>query len=115
MYDMERTVCAFSGVDKLENWKIRTEPGLMLSGPCALGFAVNNALGNEPLSKFTSGLLWNKDYNTKNIKELNSEAIGNVMVLAVSQWQYEVLLLGLFSFSFTFTRLHLTLSLHLRS
>ena len=94
MYDMERTVCAFSGVDKLENWKIRTEPGLMLSGPCALGFAVNNALGNEPLSKFTSGLLRNKEYNTKNIKDLNSEAIGNVMILAVSLWQYKVLLLG---------------------
>jgi len=85
MYDMEQTVCSFSGVDKLENWKIRAEPGLMLSGPCALGLAVNNALGNEPLSKFTSGLLTHKGYNTRKREDLNSDAIGNIMILAVDK------------------------------
>ena len=54
----------------------------MLSGPCALGLAVNNALGNEPLTKFTPGLLTR--FNGKNIEGLNSDAIGNVMILAVS-------------------------------
>lgn len=75
-------MCKFSSADRMENWKIRTEPGLMLSGPCALGLAVNNALGNEPLSKFTPGLL--KSFNRKKVEGLNSDAIGNVMILAVS-------------------------------
>ena len=84
MYDLERGVCSFSGVNKIENWKIRSEPGLMLSGPCALGLAVNNALGNKPLSKFKPGLLREEGYNTKGIEDLNSDDIGNVMILAVS-------------------------------
>lgn len=90
MYDMERTVCSFSGADKIENWKVRAEPGLMLSGPCALGLAVNNALGNEPLSKFSPGLLTRKGFNTKSIQGLNSDAIGNIMILAVSYQVHEL-------------------------
>jgi hypothetical protein len=84
MYDMERTVCKFSGVDKIENWKIRVEPGLMLSGPCALGLAVNNAVGNEPLFKFTPGLMAKEGYNRLNVQGLDSDTIGNVMILSVS-------------------------------
>lgn len=80
---MDRYVCKFSSADRIENWKIRTEPGLMLSGPCALGLAVNNALGNEPLSKYTPGLL--KSFNRKKIEGFNSDAIGNVMILSVSR------------------------------
>lgn len=84
MYDMERTVCKFSGADKIENWKIRTEPGLMLSGPCALGLAMNNAIGNEPLLKFTPGLIAKAGYNRLNVQGLDSDTIGNVMILSVS-------------------------------
>jgi len=94
VYDMERTVCRHSGVDKTENWKVRMEPGLMLSGPCALGLALNNALGNEPLSKFSPGLLTWKGYNEKKIRGLNSDAIGNVMILLADKND-----LGAFRFS----------------
>jgi hypothetical protein len=83
MYDMERTVCQLSGVDHIENWKVRTEPLLMLSGPCALGLALNNAVGNEPLAKFTPGLLTRDGYNRKKLNGLDSDAIGNVMILSV--------------------------------
>lgn len=85
VYDLERAVCRFSGIDKVENWKVRAEPSLLLSGPCALGLAVNNAIGNEPLSKFRAGLLKRKWFNEKNIKDLDSDAIGNVLFLVVSR------------------------------
>jgi hypothetical protein len=84
MYDMERTVCKFSGADQIENWKVRTEPGLMLSGPCALGLAVNNAVGNEPLRGFSPGLMTRERYNRKKIEGLDGDTIGNVMILSVS-------------------------------
>ena len=84
MYDMERAVCTFSGADQIENWKVRTEPGLMLSGPCALGLAVNNAVGNEPLRGFNPGLMTREGYNRKKIEGLDSNTIGNVMILSVS-------------------------------
>lgn len=84
MYDMERAVCKFSGADQIENWKVRTEPGLMLSGPCALGLAVNNAVGNEPLRGFNPGLMTREGYNRKKIEGLDSDTIGNVMILSVS-------------------------------
>ena len=83
MYDMERTVCELSGVDHIENWKVRTEPLLMLSGPCALGLALNYAVGNEPLTKFSPGILTRDGYNRKKFKDLDSDAIGNVMILSV--------------------------------
>ena len=84
MYDMERTVCKFSGADQIENWKVRTEPGLMLSGPCALGLAVNNAVGNEPLRGFIPGLMTWEGFNRKKIEGLDSDTIGNIMILSVS-------------------------------
>lgn len=80
MYDLERSVCKYSGIDKLESWKVRAEPGLMLSGPCALGLAVNNALGHEPLSKFRPGLLKGHHIQGSN----DDGIIGNVMILLVS-------------------------------
>ena len=55
----------------------------MLSGPCALGLALNNAVGNEPLAKFTPGLLTRDGYNRKKLNGLDSDAIGNVMILSV--------------------------------
>ena len=88
---MGRNVCKFSGVDRIENWKVRIEPGLMLSGPCALGLAVNNAVGHEPLSKFTPGML--RSFNVKKVEGLNSATIGNVMILAVSNQRMLVLIL----------------------
>ncbi|KAL7531562.1 hypothetical protein ACHAXR_004114, partial [Thalassiosira sp. AJA248-18] len=98
MYDMERTVCRFSGVDKIENWKVRAEPGLMLSGPCALGLALNNALGNEPLSKFSPGLVKRNEPNENDSQDLDGDAIGdaigNVMILVADKDD-----LGAFRFS----------------
>eukprot|EP00804_Cyclotella_cryptica_P010542 CCRYP_016320-RA/>CCRYP_016320-RA protein AED:0.34 eAED:0.34 QI:105/1/1/1/1/1/2/310/906 len=84
MYDMERAVCHFSGdPDRIENWKIRAEPSLMLSGPCALGLAVNNALGNEPLAKFGTGLITRSGFNQRNDEAVNKDLIGDVLILVV--------------------------------
>jgi hypothetical protein len=87
LYDIERTVCEVTGVDKLENWKIRAEPGLMISGPCALGIAANNALGKGPLSKFVPGLT--KQYSMANsasrpVHRENDDVVGDVMIMIVS-------------------------------
>ena len=83
LYDIERGVCHLAGYDSLESWKIRAEPGLVLSGPCALGLALNTALGNEPLERIRTGLLrWN-DGAAKDLVAKNS--VGNVMILLVSQ------------------------------
>ena len=54
MYDMEREACMKTG-PSVEAWKIRAEPLLLSSGPCALGVAVNEALGRNMLSKFEIG------------------------------------------------------------
>lgn len=86
MYDMERAVCNFSGMDKIENWKVRAEPSLLLSGPCALGLAVNNALGNEPLSKFRTGLIRRVGFNKREhtpAASVNNDLVGDIMILVV--------------------------------
>mmetsp|Transcript_23555 Transcript_23555/g.67846 ORF Transcript_23555/g.67846 Transcript_23555/m.67846 type:complete len:605 (+) Transcript_23555:93-1907(+) len=55
LYDMEREICR-DEKHMGETWKTRIEPNLLLSGPCALGVAVNEAIGRDPLSKFEEGL-----------------------------------------------------------
>ena len=86
MYDMERAVCQFSGgKHNVENWKLRAEPSLLLSGPCALGLAVNNVMGNEPLAKFNAGLIKRNGSKQKHAMSNNSnDLIGDVMILVVS-------------------------------
>jgi len=92
LYDIERGVCHLAGHDSLESWKIRAEPGLVLSGPCALGLALNIALGNKPLQRIRTGLLrWN-DGTTKDLESKNS--VGNVMILLADKND-----LGAFRFS----------------
>ena len=88
LYDMERAVCEVSGMDSMENWKIRAEPGLMLSGPCALGVAANRALGKDPLSKFVPDLTKQSstvDAAASNRHLESDDAIGDVMIMVVSQ------------------------------
>jgi len=65
LYDMEREICQnsnFSG----ETWKTRIEPNLLLSGPCALGVAVNEAIGNDPVTKFDIGFTLQPTPGTEN-------------------------------------------------
>ena len=54
VYDMERDVCRRVG-RTMENWKVRAEPLLLASGPCALGVAVNDVLGRSSLARFDIG------------------------------------------------------------
>jgi len=54
VFDMEREMCIAAGSD-MDWWKIRAEPGLFLTGPCALGVAMNEALGRNPLKKIDLG------------------------------------------------------------
>jgi hypothetical protein len=54
IYDMEREMCR--SVDgPLDVWKVRAQPLLFLSGPCALGVAVNEALNRSSLDSFEIG------------------------------------------------------------
>ena len=55
LYDMEREICR-NEKHMGETWKTRIEPNLLLSGPCALGVAVNEAIGRDPVSNFDEGL-----------------------------------------------------------
>jgi hypothetical protein len=60
LYDMERDVCR--RVDEpVETWKIRAEPLLLFSGPCALGVAANEARGRPSLEAFDTGWLGLED------------------------------------------------------
>jgi len=56
--DIEQSLCSILGKDHTDVWKIRYEPGLLLTGPCALGLAVNEAtLGsNNILHPFPLGI-----------------------------------------------------------
>lgn len=86
LYDVERAVCEVTGINKIENWKVRAEPGLILSGPCALGLATNNALGNDSLSKFVPGLmrLSSTAFTPGELHRESDDVIGDVMILVVS-------------------------------
>jgi len=84
MYDMERSICHLSGKEAgMENWKIRAEPLLLLTGPCALGVAINAALGREPLAKLEPGVLKRSAFGGTNSDETTGyyDDIGDVLFL----------------------------------
>jgi hypothetical protein len=56
LYDMEQDVCIRQG-RSMEIWKVRAEPLLLLSGPCALGMAVNDVLERPSVERFDIGWL----------------------------------------------------------
>lgn len=62
--DIEKELCQINGPE-FENWKSRFIPSLMLTGPCALGVAINEALERNSLTKFDLGLMKasNNGYN----------------------------------------------------
>jgi len=55
MFDMEREVCLGGKTNDVECWKMRVERGLVMSGPCALGISVNEALGQPSLKGYDLG------------------------------------------------------------
>ena len=65
-----------------ETWKTRIEPNLLLSGPCALGVAVNEATGNDPVTKFDIGWICRRP-NDGNIP--NSHVPGDTLILALDK------------------------------
>ena len=74
LYDMEQDLCRRQG-RKTETWKVRAEPLLLFSGPCALGAAVNDVLGRPSLNRFDIGWLPSDD---------SGEDYGDALVLVVS-------------------------------
>ncbi len=78
LYDMERDVCRRVG-RSMENWKVRLEPLLLSSGPCALGIAVNDALNRSSLSKFDVGWV------TPNSDSQTDRDHGDALILVVSK------------------------------
>lgn len=55
VHDMQREICRED--HDSETWKVYTHPILFLSGPCALGVAMNEALGRPSLSAIDTGWL----------------------------------------------------------
>jgi mannosyltransferase OCH1-like enzyme len=53
-FDLERYACRANGA-ATSLWKLRALPTLIVSGPCALGMALNEVLGRNVLSDFTPG------------------------------------------------------------
>jgi mannosyltransferase OCH1-like enzyme len=53
-YDLERDLCRRNG-NTMENWKVRAEPHLFLSGPCALGISMNEVLNRTSLDRIDIG------------------------------------------------------------
>ncbi|KAL7579843.1 hypothetical protein ACA910_004856 [Epithemia clementina (nom. ined.)] len=53
-FDMERDLCR-RDKGPLDVWKVRLQTLLLLSGPCGLGVAVNEALANPSLQKIDTG------------------------------------------------------------
>jgi hypothetical protein len=76
LLDIEEGLCQVDG-RSTEIWKTRFEPLLLLTGPCALGIAVNQVLGNDSVSNINPGWL------EARTPELNAE-IGDALVLLVS-------------------------------
>jgi len=76
LLDMEREVCLRNGRDT-ELWKMRLEPLLLLSGPCALGISINEVLGINSLTPFEPGLIQSEYYE-------KLQGFGDTVVLLVS-------------------------------
>ena len=65
--DLEQDICTKVGnLDLMESWKVKSEQGLLLTGPCALGISVNTVLEQYPLQKFPLGFLPINNYQLKN-------------------------------------------------
>ena len=79
-YDMERDVCRRVG-RTMENWKVRAEPLLLFSGPCALGVAVNDVLNRTSLQSFDIG--WLK-YDDSDFEFGTGRDHGDALILVVS-------------------------------
>ena len=88
-YDMEREACRYSSnTGDTEIWKVRALDLLLLTGPCSLGVAVNEALGrNTSVAKFETGWL-----RTDGMKGDN----GDVLILMVCEERF-LFLSGLLS------------------
>jgi mannosyltransferase OCH1-like enzyme len=54
VHDMHRAICQ-NDPNNTEIWKVYTHPILSLSGPCALGIAMNEALGRPSLQAIETG------------------------------------------------------------
>lgn len=78
LYDMERDVCRRVGRE-MENWKVRAEPLLLASGPCALGVAVNDMTGRESLAKLDIGWI-----PSDAIRDESGHDHGDALILVVS-------------------------------
>lgn len=78
LYDMERDVCRRVGRE-IENWKVRAEPLLLASGPCALGVAVNDAIGRDSLARLDIGWI-----PSDAIQDDSGQDHGDALIMVVS-------------------------------
>ena len=69
--DLEKQVAEKTGINT-ETWKIRAVQELLLSGPCALGIAMNEAIGRDLVARFDLGWIESSDIP------------GDIMILMVS-------------------------------
>jgi Glycosyltransferase sugar-binding region containing DXD motif len=80
MYDMERDTCRRSG-GATEVWKVRSQPLLFLSGPCALGVAMNEALQRPLLGRLPIGWISLEKFSVGGKADL-----GDILVLVADKY-----------------------------
>jgi hypothetical protein len=84
-HDMERSLCFESG-PTTKVWKARALSILLLSGPCLLGQAVNDALGRESVSAYEPGWLqFAGDQDRLVEDDSSSSPIGDALLLCSSK------------------------------
>jgi hypothetical protein len=77
-FDLERYACRIDGPGT-SLWKLRALPTIILSGPCALGMAMNEVLGRNILSDFSPGWAPNATSDKQDGLDL-----GSMLILMVS-------------------------------
>ena len=74
-FDVEREMCRTVG-PSVNAWKVQHWSPLLLSGPCALGIAVNDGLGrNNRLSRFDYGWLRTSDIEASGLSSDDHDAL----------------------------------------
>ena len=80
IHDMERAICRNDKDTEL--WKIHTQPLLILTGPCALGISMNEALGRPALKGIDIGL---SSLNVPDSSGTSTDA-GDALILVLDKY-----------------------------
>eukprot|EP00978_Attheya_sp_CCMP212_P032584 scaffold128060_cov55-Attheya_sp.AAC.1 len=84
VFDLQRQACIQNGRN-VEIWKILVEPVLHLSGPCALGASVNDAIGRNSFSRFDFGWMKKSRESIVEAHSTSKPGTGDTMILVADK------------------------------